>query len=263
MVYRHRPVAETCPRCERPLEDRLPIPQRQPHFRWSSDGYGIRALFKWRLGAPHGFPSTDFSIHDEPSQAGKPQVSSISKPAAAAPADDQIVVALITDVGVEYREMSFVADRIIPIYESDADGAKVIRRLQPLEIAGILEIKAGWAKLSGGMKEPKPGRNNTKFEGWIKGDDQTKLFLIPKGMMDTAMLLSRLGERAWSVSDKHLIVRGVPRVGFTIDQVDMAMGKPLSATTEETATGRTELRLYASTIVTVTKGRVTKIVTTK
>ncbi len=173
-------------------------------------------------------------------------------------------VAMTTAPGAGFEKVSFVADRRVTIRTADNDSAAIVRALQPLELAAILEIKPGWARIAGGFENGDPIRANTKFNGWIKGGSETTAFLIPKSMFDAAELISTLDEKkAWTVADKHLILRGVPRVGFSIEQLDMAMGPPTSTLTEETATGVVEIRSYPGKTVTIARGKVTRILTTK
>lgn len=175
-----------------------------------------------------------------------------------APPKDQTTVAWTTDVGEKYQDVSFVADRQVRVLESDSEDAKVVHTMLPLELAGVVEIKPGWAKLAGGLLK-------TKFTGWVPGEaSQGGAFLIPRKMLDTGRLLGMLGDHpTWSVADKHLILRRAPRVGFTLEQLDLAMDKPLSAMTEETSTGVVEVRSYLDKTITITKGRVSRILTTK
>jgi hypothetical protein len=180
-----------------------------------------------------------------------------------APGEDQLVVAYTVDSGAEYRNVSFVADKALPIYEAMDTKSKVIRPLAPLEIAAILEIQPGWAKVAGGLKNPRPGQRNTRFEGWVEGGPATATYLIAKDMTDTGSLLGTLGEKTWSIADKHAILRGVPRVGFSVEQLDLAMGEPASSLTEETPAGVIEVRSYGKTTVTISKSKVTRVLTAK
>ena len=180
------------------------------------------------------------------------------------PGDEQYLTALITAVPDKYQGISFLADRPLPMRESEAGNSKVIRTLRPLELAGILDIKPGMVLVTGGFDIDEDGRKNAKFTGWLhSNEDKTYgTFLIPRKMTAVGELLQKMNKKKWSIADKHAIVRKVPKVGFTVERLD-AMGDADSTISEATAAGTVEVRTYGLTTATISNGKVTKVVTRK
>ena len=127
---------------------------------------------------------------------------------------------------------------------------------QPLEILEVQQVTAGWLKIRAHIQKQ-------DVDGWIAAGAKDVEGLVAGTVFDMYVRIITLEKQAWPVAVKVDILRNRIRIGFTGDQVALAVGKPLRRTTVETAKGLTETWFYPTQSVIFTLGKVSSIVTTE
>lgn len=124
----------------------------------------------------------------------------------------------------------------------------ILGRLTPLESRSIYEVRTGWVRVQVGKAE------NPK--GWVRATEEN---LAPGDSFDAAYGIVKMEDKPWPVATKVAILRRVAKIGFTREQVTLALGDPQTKAVEETAAGTTESWAYAGRVITFKDGRVAAI----
>lgn len=133
--------------------------------------------------------------------------------------------------------------------------AKALGTLKPVDVVQLLRVYPDWVFVSRFNGHGKP-----PLEGWVKGSPEN---LLMGNHADLVFRLLSMQSDKWPDRVIADVLRRKPRIGFTFEQVETAIGKPLAKSSEETASGLTETWVYADRIVAFAKGAVTKITTLK
>ena len=130
-------------------------------------------------------------------------------------------------------------------------GATIVNRFQPLQVIEILEIVLGWARV-----RPATGAAENTEQGWIAANPDN---LIADDLFSAVLRFVQVQEKSWPTTVKIDIIKRHARVGFTKEQVRLALGDPSMVATEETAGGTTEVWTYPSRTISFKGERVAAI----
>jgi hypothetical protein len=149
--------------------------------------------------------------------------------------------------------MAFVADRAIPVHKTPSQGAPIVWAMQPLDLAFVVKTQQGAAQIASQSRS-----------GWVLiPSEATIASVIPRGVEDAAGAISDVEDKPWSIATKMAILGKKPQIGFTEAQVIAALGKALSTSEEQVATGTTTTMVYVDHLVTLVNGKVTKVTTVR
>lgn len=126
----------------------------------------------------------------------------------------------------------------------------VLGRLSPLDWRSIYEMTPGWVRIQVGKAE------NPK--GWVRATEDN---LAPGTAFDAAYGIVKMEDKRWPVATKAAILRRVAKIGFTREQVTLALGAPSTKASEETAAGVTEVWVFPDRVITFKGGVVSSIKT--
>jgi hypothetical protein len=142
--------------------------------------------------------------------------------------------------------------------------SKVVEQMQPLRTLRILKTADDkWVQL--GWRDPGSGADGPLRCGWL--ETRTPLKDDPNVLgSDLLKILSiglELDKKTWPIAVKADILRGRPRVGFTFEQVQLAVGRPISVFERETPSGTMEVWSYPTRSVVFAGGKVLQIDTVR
>jgi hypothetical protein len=144
---------------------------------------------------------------------------------------------------------------------TDSPTARVVEEMQPIRTIRLLKWTEGWVQL--GWREGAP--DAPLRCGWLPTEGPIKD--NPNVLGSDLLRISRtqvdLQQRSWPLAVKADILRGRPRVGFTAEQVIMAIGQPSSKFERESSTGTVEVWSYSGRAVVFANGKVLQIDTVR
>lgn len=133
----------------------------------------------------------------------------------------------------------------------DAGGA-ISGRVTSGEIGNLLCVTDGWSRIRLMAKGP-------ERTGWLATTGAPRENVVIGSVVDLVLKQVRMEDKMWPIAVRVNLLRGIARVGYTQEQIEVGLGNPLRSTTDETAAGVTETWLYSNQVVTFQKGRVTAI----
>lgn len=98
--------------------------------------------------------------------------------------------------------------------------------------------------------------------GWVHVEGEPREnFLFTTDWLTAAVRAVRVEGRgpAWPEAVRSALARGIVRVGYSAEQVETALDKPLRRESEETAAGVVEVWIYPAQSITFTNGQVSAI----
>lgn len=102
--------------------------------------------------------------------------------------------------------------------------------------------------------------NDATKAGWFSATkEQVSENLLAEGVSGPVLREVQMAGKAWPQAVTSAILRKRVRIGFTSEQVTIALGKPRRVTSEETAARVTEVWLYPDQSITFTAKRVSAI----
>ncbi len=165
-----------------------------------------------------------------------------------------IVAVVLSSLGQpvdEPTDISFVAAVPMVVRAEPSAAAPVVGKLAPADIVMVYRAQAGWLRVD------LLDKNNTK--GWIATQDKDGM--IPESWLDVRVRASKMAQKPWPQATKIDMLRKRVRVGFTEEQVRLALGDPTTKASDETATGVVSAWAYPGRIVTFKAGKVQSIKT--
>ena len=148
-------------------------------------------------------------------------------------------------------DVSYVFAAETPLREKPLEESAVVFTAEPAQYGQVLCVVPGWARVHmvkhGGAR------------GWVFGLGSAPENLLLESWVDIALREVRFAEQKWPPALKVDILRKRVRPGFTGPQVEIALGKPHSRTSDETAAGTTEIWTYDDQVLTLRKGAVVSI----
>jgi hypothetical protein len=139
--------------------------------------------------------------------------------------------------------------------ESPSSTAKVVNRYPAGSIVSVTDGVTGWARV-----KPATTGAQSDNEGWIAANPAN---LIPDDVFSATLRSVKVKDKPWPAATKNAIIKKQARIGFTREQVAIALGDPLRESSEETTSGTTELLIYPGQAIKLTAGRVSSIVKSK
>jgi hypothetical protein len=130
--------------------------------------------------------------------------------------------------------------------------AKQINSYKALAVVSVLQGTKGYA-----LVKPFTKDSTANIESWIPVDPD---YLIPDGCFDGVLRRVRTDDHpTWSQATKRDIIAKRIKIGFSQAQTQMALGDPVKKSSEETASGITEVWLYGSQTVTFKNSKILSI----
>ena len=147
------------------------------------------------------------------------------------------------------NEASYFSPVAMNVRAEPSATAPIVARVEPMDVLSIHGITTGWIRV---LKD--------KQYGWVKSTEQN---IVRGNIFDVMLRKVKTEGETWPAKVKHAIIRGEIEIGFTADQVKATLGEPLSAVSEKTAAGTTDVWVYPLQAVTFKAGRVAAIRTTQ
>ena len=152
--------------------------------------------------------------------------------------------------GHKPTDMSFVAFAVTDVRDGPKASAKVVRRLQPFEVVMAYDAVPGWVHVDL-LADTDPS------SGWVRASTMDDV--ISASWLDLRLKVQTLTAKAWPFAAKRDILRQRPRVGFSKQQVELAIGIPVSIRTTETKAGERARWVYRHRVVTFAGDRVVEV----
>lgn len=148
-----------------------------------------------------------------------------------------------------YRDkLLFVAQGRTPVHAEPSAASSVVWTMQPLNVAIPIQLRPEWVRVAMG-----------DVRGWVSS---AGIFdLIPGTYSETAIRVATISSQTWPPETKVRILNGEIAIGFTVMQVQLAMGSPARTVDDETVNGRITVMSYPGRTVTLVNGVVTSIQT--
>jgi hypothetical protein len=159
----------------------------------------------------------------------------------AAKAQEQVDVAYLITTPTVAREKPDVASKIV-----NKHGVNTL--------VLVKEAVPDWL-----LVEPGTVNASNKTAGWIRANKDN---LVLDGLFPAILRQVKMNGKPWPASVKADITLKKIRVGFTSEQVLIALGDPLLKQSKETAQGTVEAWAFPEVVVTLDDGRVVAITKT-
>jgi hypothetical protein len=157
-----------------------------------------------------------------------------------------------TDTGVTpTAPISYVVTVTTPVRREPARTAPAIATMQPLDMMAVEKVFANW--VCGTLTK-------ADTRGCVPA---IRANLLPRGFGDATITNAMISVNKWPLAIRLDVLRRKARIGFTAQQVRLAVGDPLQMTQSETATGMREIWLYQSQTIAFVNGKVAEIVSSK
>jgi len=150
----------------------------------------------------------------------------------------------------EPTNMSFVAPAVTIVRAAPDPAAREIKTLQPLDVVMVYDAVPGWVHVDL-LSKDEPAAT-----GWVKAvpDD-----IVPDGWLTLRVKAMTLRKYQWAARTKLDIMRQRARVGFSKNQVTLALGDPTTIRTTETKAGARAAWVYRDQVITFAGDSVVEI----
>jgi hypothetical protein len=145
----------------------------------------------------------------------------------------------------------FVTTASTVIRTSPEAASQEIATVPALTVLTLYGVQPGWARVGSG----------NKWRGWSPAKEEN---LLPRNFIGAFGTVARLDRHPdWPQTTKLAILHRQAKIGFTAEQVTLALDEPIRRVSEETAAGTVETWTYLGQVVTFSEGKVTKILSVK